>query len=254
MAQDLFLIKVFLDGVISLTKKSARKRNILYDLEYNYLCELIEKQNYICALSGLKLKFGPKRSPTQTTASIDRIDSDTGYIQSNVWWIDKNINLIKSSIKLNNILLISKRITEQYCDELQCLPNNNHLYINNYLNIVKYGAEKRNIIFEIDDQDALKQFNLQNSQCYFTGTNLVLPTYKNHGLEFGRASLDRLDSKGGYHPNNIVWVLKEINLSKLDYSYDEFIFYHKKIYEYNNLQDRQDLHCWDGIPGQKSTR
>lgn len=40
----------------------------------------------------------------ETTASIDRIDSSNGYIEDNIQWVHKDVNMMKQ--KMTNIELI----------------------------------------------------------------------------------------------------------------------------------------------------
>lgn len=58
--------------------------------------DLFLKQNRKCALSGTNLNF-PKRSKDKFyNASLDRIDSSKGYIEGNVQWVHKDINIMKN--------------------------------------------------------------------------------------------------------------------------------------------------------------
>lgn len=75
-------------------KTGARKRSKEYSLQDEYLWELFLKQERTCALSGLPLKFGNK-GRDETTASLDRINNDLGYIEGNVQWVHKHINAMK---------------------------------------------------------------------------------------------------------------------------------------------------------------
>lgn len=56
--------------------------------------DLFLKQERRCALSGVLIKFGIGRSD-ETTASLDRIDSNHGYLIDNVQWVHKWVNIMK---------------------------------------------------------------------------------------------------------------------------------------------------------------
>jgi hypothetical protein len=73
----------------------AKSRNLEFDLTDTQMWELYIKQNKKCAISGVDLIFDIK-VPRNTTASLDRINSDIGYIISNVQWVHKEINAMKS--------------------------------------------------------------------------------------------------------------------------------------------------------------
>jgi hypothetical protein len=69
----------------------ARKRNIEVTVTSEYLLSLMEKQNDICALSGLPIEIGDD-------ASVDRRDSSVGYDPGNVQWVNKHVNMMKNSL------------------------------------------------------------------------------------------------------------------------------------------------------------
>jgi len=87
-----------LNQIFASTKNSAIKRKIEFDknLTKEILLELLEKQNYLCALSGIKLQIGRYHQNIETTASIDRIDSSVGYTINNIQWVHKDINKLKT--------------------------------------------------------------------------------------------------------------------------------------------------------------
>ena len=56
---------------------------------------LFLKQDRKCSLTGLILSFPKKFNDKSWTASLDRIDSSKGYIEGNVQWVHKDINMMK---------------------------------------------------------------------------------------------------------------------------------------------------------------
>lgn len=63
-----------------------------------HLVQIIRPQvspNFCCNLTGLKLEF---KTLKKQTASLDRIDSTKGYVEGNVQWIHKDINLMKNRL------------------------------------------------------------------------------------------------------------------------------------------------------------
>jgi hypothetical protein len=82
-------------------KYGAMHRNILFNITHEYIWDLYTKQSGLCALTGRKIDFANssyRQSCGDTTASLDRIDSLQGYIESNVQWVHKNINIIKKNL------------------------------------------------------------------------------------------------------------------------------------------------------------
>ncbi len=74
----------------------AKVRDFEFSITIEYIWELFLKQDRKCILSGLELKFVHEYDRrSDTTASLDRIDSSKGYIPGNVQWIHKDINRMK---------------------------------------------------------------------------------------------------------------------------------------------------------------
>jgi hypothetical protein len=99
-------------------QKSASFRNIPISISLEYIADLFEKQNKKCAISGVDLSFGTssgndanKFSRTQT-ASLDRIDSSLGYVEGNVQWIHKSLNLMKRKMPQEEFLKWIKIISK----------------------------------------------------------------------------------------------------------------------------------------------
>jgi hypothetical protein len=59
-----------------------------------YAWDLFLKQNRRCALSGIEIFF-PEKWNSNYTVSLDRIDSGKGYVEGNVQWVHKDINMMK---------------------------------------------------------------------------------------------------------------------------------------------------------------
>ena len=82
---------------------SAKRRNIDFDLNPEYLWGLFIGQNKKCALSGLDItlnkNFANKLGKRNNTASLDRIDSTQGYVSGNVQWLHKDVNHMKGKLK-----------------------------------------------------------------------------------------------------------------------------------------------------------
>lgn len=77
---------------------AAASRNLIFDLTIEYAWSIYIGQNKRCALSGVPISFPPDgaaKNRSLQTASLDRIDSNIGYIQGNVQWIHKEIQDMK---------------------------------------------------------------------------------------------------------------------------------------------------------------
>jgi hypothetical protein len=85
---------------------------------------------------------------------------------------------------------------------------------------LKRDAEKRGITFELTLEEISDQYEAQDKLCAFTGIPLTF------GID---ASVDRVDSNGGYNPNNIQIVHKALNMMKKDMTNESFIAWCKLV-------------------------
>jgi archaellum component FlaC len=69
------------------------------------------KQNKLCALSGLPIKFARANKRTsETSASLDRIDSTKNYVEGNVQWVHKEVNIMKNVYNQEHFIEMCKLI------------------------------------------------------------------------------------------------------------------------------------------------
>lgn len=96
------------DTYWNLVKHSARKRNLEFEIDKNYMYSLWTKQEGRCAISGIVLTPPPKDLIVQNrkarTASIDRIDNEIGYVKGNVQWVHKKINMMRGKCTLTEFI------------------------------------------------------------------------------------------------------------------------------------------------------
>lgn len=84
---------------LSRAKKSQCKRKgIVYTLNEEYLRNLWAEQDGKCAALGIPLDLSGRSKLGDTTASLDRIFPDKGYIQGNVKWLSWVANRVKSNV------------------------------------------------------------------------------------------------------------------------------------------------------------
>jgi len=80
---------------------SKGRKQLEFTISIEYAWELFLMQNKLCALSGEPLEFehaNGVKVRSYRTASLDRIDSSLGYIEGNVQWVHKDINLMKGRL------------------------------------------------------------------------------------------------------------------------------------------------------------
>ncbi len=105
---------------LALIISGANKRNIEFNITKEYVWDLYLKQDKKCNLSGLKIEFEPNQvhnakidNRRKRTASLDRIDSSLGYIEKNVQWVHKDVNLIKNKFKQEYFIELCKLIAQK---------------------------------------------------------------------------------------------------------------------------------------------
>lgn len=77
-------------------KRGARVRNLEYSITLEQAWELYLKQDKKCALTGLPITIiCSYKAEEKSTASLDRINSSEGYVEGNIQWVHKDVNLIK---------------------------------------------------------------------------------------------------------------------------------------------------------------
>ena len=89
-------------------KAGAKQRNLNFDVSINYLWNLFVTQSECCAYSAMSLTFGDENNAQ--TASLDRINSKIGYIEGNLQWVHKDINLMKNKFSDDYFLELCRKI------------------------------------------------------------------------------------------------------------------------------------------------
>lgn len=89
-----------LDGAhFSTIRWHAKRREIEFNITIEYVWSVFLQQERRCAITNILLNFESitdRLKGANQTASLDRIDSSKGYVEGNVWWVHKDINVMKS--------------------------------------------------------------------------------------------------------------------------------------------------------------
>jgi hypothetical protein len=84
-----------------------------------------------------------------------------------------------------------------------------------YYSRTKDGAKKRDLPFELSNEQMYSLYLAQTQSCALTGVPISFTA--------NNASLDRIDSSGGYTVNNVQWVHKDINRMKNVFPQEHFV-------------------------------
>jgi hypothetical protein len=107
--------------IASMKWRAINKLQLEFTITPQYLWALFLKQNKTCALSNEVLQFSDKsarRQGLEQTASIDRIDSNKGYVEGNVQWIHKDVNLMKNHFDQQYFIDTCKEIVKVQASQL----------------------------------------------------------------------------------------------------------------------------------------
>ena len=100
-------------------RKAAKNRNLEFTVSKEFLWNLFLEQEGKCKLSGLdlNLKYNLIKGSIDykvVTASLDRIDSSKGYVEDNVQWVHKTINILKSTLTNDEFIFFCKKVAKKY--------------------------------------------------------------------------------------------------------------------------------------------
>lgn len=82
-------------------KLGASYRNIVWNLDIEDAVEILNKQDFKCALTGLDLVC--VGDLTNINASLDRLDNSKGYIKENVQFVHKDVNMMRGVLSLERL-------------------------------------------------------------------------------------------------------------------------------------------------------
>lgn len=94
-------------------RRSAIRRNIIWEIDTDFLDALIEQQDWKCALSGQALIFdhGERNGVDRGNASLDRIENAKGYIGGNVQFVTKAVNMAKQALSESDFIKMCVWVT-----------------------------------------------------------------------------------------------------------------------------------------------
>lgn len=94
-------------------QRNAKMRDIPCEVSIEYLWALYEEQDGKCALTGVDITFA-KRTRDIGDASLDRKDSDKGYLEGNVQWVHKDVNLMKMDFPEDRFIELCKLVADNH--------------------------------------------------------------------------------------------------------------------------------------------
>lgn len=100
---------------LSVVRAGSRRREIPFEITAEYAWKVFQEQEGKCKLTGAPLKFYGYRERKRgfvQTASLDRIDSTKGYVEGNVQWVHKDVNLMKNHFTEERFREVCRQVVE----------------------------------------------------------------------------------------------------------------------------------------------
>ena len=91
-------------------KANAELRNLDWDVTFDYLADLLIEQDFKCSLTGWDIDAV---EVNKNTASLDRIDSSMGYIEGNVQWVHKMVNMCKQQYEQEDFISMCQAVANK---------------------------------------------------------------------------------------------------------------------------------------------
>ena len=101
-----------------LRNKAIKRKGFCISLDS--LEEIWKKQEGRCALTGWDLTMVLGKGNVDTNASIDRIDSEKDYIEGNVQFVCRAINVFKSNMKEEDLIKLCKAVIDKSIKNGNC--------------------------------------------------------------------------------------------------------------------------------------
>ena len=95
--------------VFGYIKRRSRVNGIDLDIDADFIETLYNSQLGYCAYTGDKLSL---QAGLPTTLSVDRVDSNLGYIKSNVKLVTWEVNNMKQSLSMDSFVLLCKKVID----------------------------------------------------------------------------------------------------------------------------------------------
>lgn len=221
--------------LIKSARRRAKKKNIEFDIDIEWLTSQFENQNNRCALTNIEFYIPTERNiKNPFSPSLDRIDPTKGYVKNNVRVVcyivncalhnfgEEVFNYISNQyLQLNNIQ------RPQFKDEYKInspKEKKDKKYRETLMGTIKLMmmCTKRKEDVQINENDLIKLFEKQNNKCALTNIEFDFKFYKNKQENPFRPSIDRIDSSEGYTKDNIRLVCVAVNFALNEFGEEIF--------------------------------
>jgi len=182
----------------------SKNKKLSYDITQEFIEYKFERQNNKCIYCNCELEIiGDVGKRKMNLVSVDRINSNIGYIKGNIQLTCMFCNYAKN--RWSDL---------EYKDFLQCLiTKNNSNHLQHKISVTRYMCQQMSITWTIE------QFDKQNGKCFYSRLDLIPCKQKYYMYQ---PSIERLDCNVGYTPENCVLVCLALNYARNNCDIENF--------------------------------
>lgn len=107
----------FIKSIVQHAKNRKKSKEYGYDLDFNYIMDMYNNQDGLCAISNVRMTTISGSGIINTNLSIDRIDSSIGYLKGNIQLVCRIVNLMKSDMSSKEFYLWCNMISKNNSNE-----------------------------------------------------------------------------------------------------------------------------------------
>jgi ribosomal protein S14 len=95
-------------------KSGAELRGLNWDLTLDDVADLLQEQDYKCALTGWSIEFPESGHPQAAPASLDRIDSKKAYTKENTQLLTRQVNMMKQQYSQEDFIKVCHAVAANH--------------------------------------------------------------------------------------------------------------------------------------------
>lgn len=220
-------LKGRIQNMIKSARKRAKKKNIDFNLDINWLTKQFENQKNKCALTAIDFVIPKKRGIKNPYApSLDRIDPNKGYTKDNVRIVLYIVNCCLHNFDENTFKYIvynylhkeidftlKKQIDNWQPKTKRAIKDKKYQETLNGIVSRMFSQIKKKKLPSDIDKDFLLQLFQKSNKCTLTGIEFDFKCYQNKKDNPFRPSLDRIDCSRGYTQDNVRLVCVAVNFA-----------------------------------------
>jgi len=109
--KDIKIKNLTLEGYLKTVLNHAKRRKHEFNLTLEDLINLYDKQKGLCIYTKQKLTYILGKGVVNTNLSLDRIDSNKGYIKDNIQLTSRAVNIMKSNYTEKEFIDLCKLVS-----------------------------------------------------------------------------------------------------------------------------------------------